>query len=252
MAQCSASIGRLRFNFEWRLTAATCVMLPCLIALGFWQLDRAEEKRELEARWAERSAQPAIPLEDVLLLAAAERDDRLAEFEGHFLADYWLLDNRLRDGRFGYELLAWVDAGDLVVPVNLGWLAGDPARQRLPLIALPEHLVTINGRVHRPGLPPFVDLERLPDPRERVIPALALEAWQAGLSERFGKAAVPFVVRIDARSPWAKDARWVVVNQSPDKHTGYAVQWFAMAAVLALVFLLQSAHAWPRRAGAEK
>ena len=247
MAQFSASLGRLRFNFEWRLTVATILLLPCLVALGFWQLDRAEEKRALEARWAERSAQPAISLDDVLGLAAAERDDRLTQFEGDFLTDYWLLDNRLRDGRFGYELLAWVDAGDLIVPVNLGWVAGDSARRSLPVVAFPEHPVTINGRAHRPSVPPFIDLELVPDRRERVIPSLALAAWRAGLAQQFGKAVAPFVVRIDPRSPWAKDARWVVVNQSPDKHTGYAVQWFAMAAVLALVFLLQSANAWPWR-----
>jgi len=30
-------------------------------------------------------------------------------------------------------------------------------------------------------------------------------------------------------------AEWPIVNQSPAKHIGYAIQWFAMAAVLVFI-----------------
>ena len=40
-------------------------------------------------------------------------------------------------------------------------------------------------------------------------------------------------------SPLALVAEWTVVNQSPSKHIGYAVQWFAMAAVLLLIGVLR-------------
>ena len=39
--------------------------------------------------------------------------------------------------------------------------------------------------------------------------------------------------------PHALVAEWTVVNQSPSKHIGYAVQWFAMAAVLVIIGLLR-------------
>ena len=50
----------LKFDFEWRLTAFVVVMVPILIGFGFWQLDRAEEKRVLMQQAIDR--QQALPL----------------------------------------------------------------------------------------------------------------------------------------------------------------------------------------------
>lgn len=54
----------------------------------------------------------------------------------------------------------------------------------------------------------------------------------------------PWLVRIDPRQPAALTADWPVVNASPEKHQGYAVQWLSMAAVLLLFFLLRSSNLW--------
>ena len=43
---------------------------------------------------------------------------------------------------------------------------------------------------------------------------------------------------------------WQVVNVSPQKHQGYAVQWFAMAAVLFIFYLLRSSNLWQLLTGA--
>jgi surfeit locus 1 family protein len=45
----------------------------------------------------------------------------------------------------------------------------------------------------------------------------------------------PYLVRLDMESPALVEAHWQVVNLDPEKHKGYAVQWFAMAATLALI-----------------
>ena len=44
-------------------------------------------------------------------------------------------------------------------------------------------------------------------------------------------------------------ADWQVVNVSPAKHRGYAVQWFSMAAVLALLYLARSTNLWQMMKG---
>ena len=64
----------------------------------------------------------------------------------------------------------------------------------------------------------------------------------------------PYPVRIDPAQPGALSVDWQVINVSPEKHTGYAVQWFSMAAALALIYLLRSTNIWQllrgrRRAG---
>jgi cytochrome oxidase assembly protein ShyY1 len=54
----------------------------------------------------------------------------------------------------------------------------------------------------------------------------------------------PHPVRIDSGQPEALAVAWQLVNASPEKHQGYAVQWFTMAAVLAIFFLLRSSNLW--------
>jgi len=40
------------------------------------------------------------------------------------------------------------------------------------------------------------------------------------------------------------EAGWPVVNVSPAKHRGYAVQWFTMAAALIVFFVFRSSNLW--------
>jgi cytochrome oxidase assembly protein ShyY1 len=44
--ECSETKMNLRVTLDWRTTLATAVLLPTLLFLGFWQLDRADEKVE--------------------------------------------------------------------------------------------------------------------------------------------------------------------------------------------------------------
>ncbi|NCF18346.1 MAG: SURF1 family protein, partial [Haliea sp.] len=44
---------------------------------------------------------------------------------------------------------------------------------------------------------------------------------------------------------------WKVVNVSPEKHRGYAVQWFTMAAVLTVFYFLRCSNAWQLLTGRE-
>ena len=62
------------------------------------------------------------------------------------------------------------------------------------------------------------------------------------LSQLLDEPVLPAMVRIAAEDPQALSANWTVVNQSPQKHTGYAVQWFTMAAVLLLAFIVRSSN----------
>ena len=59
-----------------------------------------------------------------------------------------------------------------------------------------------------------------------------------------GKRVFPYPVRIDEAQPGALTVDWKIVNVSPSKHTGYAVQWFTMAAALFVVYVLHSSSLW--------
>ena len=120
----NAKVGFLAFSLEWRLTLFTLLLTPALITLGFWQLERAEQKRTLSEQYAFRAALPPITLGEAVQLSEenlAELRDRRIAFIGTAVAqDYLLLDNRLHNGQFGYEVIALIEAGGYRIPVNLG------------------------------------------------------------------------------------------------------------------------------------
>ncbi len=261
----NANFGPLVFNLEWRLTLLTVILLPVLVSLGFWQLDRAAEKRELAARHVRQTALPPMTLADVMTYlderSAAVNPgtdlgglaDRAIQFAGHFQPNHYLLqDNRIRDGQFGYELIALVDTGSLLVPLNLGWIPGDPARRSVPKPVLPEVDTEFTGRIYVPSSDVYLLAEQeAPTALPVVVQDYPAEDFAIPLARALEKPVLPLQIRIDSRHPLAKRADWPLMNQSPEKHTGYAVQWFTMSAVLLIAFLWRSSNIgallFPRR-----
>lgn len=246
-------LGPLELLFEWRLTVFTLLLFPGLLYLGFWQLDRAEEKRALALRNAQRQDMVALshselfkPLSQTVLSASglAELADRKVSVAGYLNPkDYVLIDNRINNGRFGYEVVVLIATEEGRVPVNLGWIAGDSARRSIPEPNLTEGEVQLAGRVYIPTSTAYL-LE--PQAPPAGFPAV-VQNYDAGnfapaLSQRINQTVLPVLVRIASEDPLAFSANWAVINQSPEKHTGYAVQWFTMAGVLLLAFIVRSSN----------
>ena len=233
--------GPLTVRVDVRAAVAGAILFFLLLNLGFWQLGRAGEKAALEARWQARSELPAVSPHVIFESeGSSETDqwvDRAVRWEGRFKTqDYLLLDNRIYRGQVGYHLIALAESQGLLVPVNLGWLAGDPSRRTLPTPVLPSDLMVIEGKVYVPAGSPIVMQKPLPPQSlPAVVQTLYWDDWSESLSAITQQAVLPYEVRIEPGSPAALEAEWPLVNQSPSKHIGYAVQWFAMAAVLCVI-----------------
>ena len=229
------TLGPLTVKGDLRALIAGMILLGLLINLGLWQLGRATEKSALVDRWEARAALPAVHPRALSSEPPERLADRQVKWRGQFRAeDYLLLDNRIHQGRVGYHVVALASAEDVLIPVNLGWLAGDPSRRTEPTPVLPEGLLSVSGRVYVPTSKPLMmQKPEAPASLPARVQTLYWDDWQRSLSTLTGRAVLPFEVRVDQRSPIAFVAEWPVVNQSPAKHIGYAIQWFAMAAVLA-------------------
>lgn len=242
------SRARLQFDPEWRITLFVLLMVPLMVGLGFWQIQRAGEKAVLAEAWEQRRQQPPSPLS----LLQGESADALAyrpvEITGRFLQEeYFLLDNRTRAGRFGQEVLGIVQVSGqpLSVIVNRGWLAADPARRALPAVPEVPGEVTLKGYVYvAPGEPYLLAEQALGRHWPQVIQAVQMDKLMPAVSALTGHPVFPYPVRLDPGSAGALAADWQVVNVSPSKHRAYAVQWFAMAAVLTLFYGLRCSNLW--------
>ncbi|MDA7595255.1 SURF1 family protein [Luminiphilus sp.] len=239
--QFNGSIGRLEINVDVRAFVAGAVLFALLLNLGFWQLGRADEKNLLQTRWEARSALPAVtPLALLQMPDVSQYADRRVRWQGVLDPEaYVLLDNRLHRGQVGYHVVALIETGDWSVPVNLGWLAGDPSRRTIPIVNLMQGPAVIEGQVYFPSAKPIMMQKQPPPDRlPATLQTLYWDQWFDTLAALTGKSIFPYEVRIDPASPLALVAEWPVVNQSSAKHIGYAVQWFAMATVLLLIGVL--------------
>ena len=241
--------GRLAFDFEWRITLFTLLFLPLLISLGFWQLQRADEKAALAAAFERQQASPPAPLPALAGQPPAQLAYRPVVLRGRYVPGrHLLLDNRTRAGRYGNEVLSVfaLEDGSLAL-VNRGWLPADPARLALPEVPdVPGDALEVTGKVYvAPGEPYLLADESLTPAWPQRIQAVQMDKVAALLDG----AMFPYPVRIDAGESGALQADWQVVNVSPAKHRGYAVQWFSMAAVLALLYLARSTNLWQMMKG---
>ena len=236
---------RFKFDPEWRITLFALVMVPLMVNLGFWQLQRAEEKAALAASWELRQAQPPALLADLWEASPGDLAYRPVTVTGRFReGEYLLLDNSIQDGKYGLQVLSVLDTGDDgdAVLVNRGWIAGDPARLSLPEVPPVEGEVTVRGHVYvAPGEPYLLAEQQFDRSWPKLIQAVEMDKIARVITA--GRL-FPYPVRMDAGVPGSLAVDWQIVNVTPEKHRGYAIQWFTMAAALVIFYFLRSSNIW--------
>lgn len=214
------------------------VLLPVMVCLGFWQLSRGEQKRELMDNYAERRV--AQPMASSALQDLADPAFRVVSLRGHFDAEHSiLLDNRQHDGKVGVELLQpFLDqATGLWVLVNRGWLPW-PDRRIAPAFNTPQQPVDLQAWVY---VAPGATFQLHADPAQAPWPRLVTAVEPDKLWRELGRNGFTYELRQQS-GPGAYRTAWPVVAMGPEKHTAYAVQWFAMAAALFGLFLYLGWH----------
>lgn len=210
------------------------IFLPLFLSLGFWQLDRADYKqlRQMEYDAAPRQLSESSEAQGVLANRSLQPVKTvLTEIDSR----YFLLDNRTLEGRVGYEVIAPVKVGQGWLLANLGWTQADPDRRKLPelslasyerievegVLSLPENLLQLSGSSPEgSGWPlrvQLLDLELFAALLEVSVEPVLLKVY-SGLNDRI----VPHKAALN--------------SMPPERHIGYAVQWFGLA--LALVVWL--------------
>lgn len=226
------------FRPGWLPSLVVALLLPLLVGLGVWQLSRAEAKRVLLAEFeARRQAEPVAVTE---LERRADLAHVRVRLYGQFDERHSLmLDNRMRDGQVGVELLQpfYDQASGLWLLVNRGWLPW-PDRRTPPQFSTPEQPLELLARVYVPLGSPF---QLQADPAGNDWPRLITAVEPELLWRQLGRGGMAYEVRLEP-GPAAYQAQWPLVAMGPEKHSGYAVQWFALALALFCLYLYLGWH----------
>lgn len=219
-------------SLRWLLL--TLVVAACFARLGWWQWQRAEEKLRAQAELAALAGQPPRPLAEAL--AAGPLRGSRVRVQGRLLPPQLLLDNQLRGGRAGVQALVRVapvgSDGDLLVA--LGWLPlADGVRALPALPPLPE-AADWTGHLDRPpaaglslGAAPG-SLDTDPALLTRIDPVWLAEQWQRPL--------LPWVLYLEPDAAQAFDRDWSPRSLPPERHRGYAAQWWGLAAAVLMIY----------------
>jgi surfeit locus 1 family protein len=220
------------------MTLLAILVAAGLIALGRWQLSRAEQKRLLYQAF-ERGADSTVQLGPAS--APLERYQHVA-LEGSYDPDHQvLIDNMTNErGQPGYFIITpFLLNGGTAILVNRGWVPLGPSRARLPAVSVPGTSRTIHGRAdHLPA--PGIELSgraALAPPFPAVASFPHLTEFQALLPQYQFNRAAPMVL-LDAGEADGYRRAWSPPGFPPIRHLGYALQWFALAAAVFVIFIV--------------
>jgi len=240
----SIKIGSRIFAPRMFTTLLTIVLIALLISLGRWQLRRADEKRALFDSFA-AGTDATQPID---LGTPRVRRYRHIEASGRYdQARQILIDNMVNSERAGYFVITpFAMTGGGWVLVNRGWVALGQSRAERPVIPVTGDTRVIHGRADNmpsPGIqmgtkaalaPPYPVVAAFPS-RGEIARLLGENSWTGAAD----------LVLLDPGEPDGYVRNWSAPGFPPMRHIAYAVQWFALALTLAVIYVvtnLRRAH----------
>ena len=121
------------------------LILTC-VYLGFWQLDRADQKLSIQTDYQNQLSKEYLDLKEV-----QKNPLRYTKImaKGTFLEPYFLLDNIVHNKKAGYLVMSPFLVDDKIIIVNRGWV-DNFSRQKFPEILTPESDQQIKGYIKYP------------------------------------------------------------------------------------------------------
>jgi surfeit locus 1 family protein len=232
------SIRAGSFSFKPTLIPSliTLIIFALLLTLGFWQLSRARYKEALQASFAAQLNLPYTSIDQIDLTVEGARYRKVSVTGRYDGIHQILLDNQVLDGQPGYHVLTplRLKGGKQAVLVNRGWVPLGASRQQLPAIGVTDVEVTLKGRIAQPANPGM----RLAAPSDVDWPRVVQYLDYGEAATALGYALAPVVILLDPdmAEGYRRDWRPTPAGFGPERHRGYAVQWFALAATLLVIY----------------
>jgi surfeit locus 1 family protein len=229
-------VARWRFRPPLWAVLAMVPALGLLLSLSVWQLHRGQAKEAMLAQYAHAGVQaPAAfnpqqlaTLQPLRVIVSGRYDDQ------HQL----LLDNQSNHQRPGYEVwtpLRLAD-GNLLL-VNRGWIPQSGTRAAPPSPTVPQgeqHVIGYWRTLSEPGM-------RLGQPnceKASQFPQIVNYPNVAELRCTLGEPVLNGEVLLDVSADGGFVREWNFDNGfPPERHYGYAAQWFALALTLLVFFI---------------
>ncbi len=238
-------IGNRQFKPDTKVTLAYCVVLAILLSLGFWQWDRAGQKQAIIDSAASASEKAATTLNEFELESVASAPLQITVTGRWQIQWQFLWDNRVHEGQAGFEAISVLITDDnQALLVNRGWVPLGLSREELPDVMLYDGdsgpAITLEGLLTTPSKG-LLGGSAVHD--QTQWPMLLQYFDYELIGSIIGRPVIPAVLQLSEQSQQSLGESMYVANWQPVaglppiRHIGYAVQWFAMAVMLTLLFI---------------
>lgn len=222
-----------RKPFPIVVTLISIFCIVTMLILGFWQLDRKRQKEQ-------RLAQVELgATSDVLTLTEAMRDpdsyiDYTVAVRGMADDRLFFIDNKTNNGKPGYHVLQPLRTDFGIILMNLGWVYASE-RNHIPEVERLSGSTTQQGVLSFPSDNFFV---KETNSDYGSFPAVLQQIDIAEIEKHLDVNALSFILLAnpDPSSPFVRE--WEAVVMSPEKHLGYAIQWFGLAVAALTIYLI--------------
>lgn len=210
------------------------------IRLGIWQLDRLEQRRAFNAQVEFMRAAELLDLNQNLPADISAMEWRAVTVTGEYdFENQVALRNQYNGDQYGYHLITPLLFAGGAVLVDRGWIPADPASGN----TVPKDWhqydeagqVTVTGQIRlgqdKPAIGGVADAEFSPEQAR-------LDVWNnlnvVRISEQSPYPLLPVYIQpnLDGNNSEPPIKYQPVVELTEGSHFGYALQWFAFAAIL--------------------
>lgn len=227
----------MEFKANLFLTVLAILVLALLLSLGFWQIDRAAEKQALlDMQSARRGLEP-VEIHTVNFNAKSVRYLPVLAEGVLDVNQQILIDNQVKKGKVGYSVLTPLKMRNgTAILLNRGWVPMGSDRAVLPVVDIEPLSLSVTGMLDNfPSV--GIKLDKA-DELSIGWPALTQVVDINKVAERLGYSVLAYQLLLNPSEPNGYNREWVVMKMGPEKHHGYAFQWFALATAWVIIYFV--------------
>lgn len=219
-------------------TIITLLILPVLLNLGFWQLDRAEEKKVLIELFKKQNKSGPL-----VISGSTQLDEKLnyrnSQVEGQYDSTKLIfIDNKIHQGQPGVYVLTpfKLKESEYSILINRGWVPMVADRSQLPQIKTSTDTLILSGKVKILTEKPFTIGKQFQS--NEGWPALMQWINVSEIESKSGLKLLPYIFLLDEKEQSGFIRNWKPVVMLPEKSTSYAIQWFSLALALLIIYIV--------------
>ena len=207
------------------------IFIVTFVLLGKWQIDRSHEKKRIIDNFNEKLVRPTKQFNQINF----DDNDIYKPYyiSGRYLTQFsYLQEGKILNNRLGVDLyMPFETLSGKIILVNRGWLLTDYDRTKIPVFNTPEGVTRLHGFFIKESDYAYINETKTISGWPHHVVEIDIQI----IGKQIKREIFPFIFVLKEDSDSVYQYHWRAINMSPQKHFGYAIQWYAMA--IALIIL---------------